>query len=118
MTPHLENFSGISTKEMDMSNPYLLAHGAHQTADEGRCAMEWVAYLAGEKHSDQPVCVSPVLRRYCISLNDRLGDDERQKLRPYLARTIGTAGEGRHLSPRLRRKFLVPASIAGVTRNV
>src|SRR5581483_222147 len=94
MTPHLENFSGISTKEMDMSNPYLLAHGAHQTADEGRCAMEWVAYLAGEKHSDQPVCVSPVLRRYCISLNDRLGDDERQKLLPYLARTIGTAGDG------------------------
>jgi hypothetical protein len=77
-----------------MMNEYFLSHGSHTSAADGRCAMEWVAYLAGEKHSDQPVCVSPVLRRYCIALNDRLGDEDRQKLRPYLARTIGTVGDG------------------------
>lgn len=78
-----------------MSDHYWLSKGAHGSSDEGRCAMEWTAYLAGEPHSDTPVCVSPVLRRFCISFNDNLSDSERQKLRPYLGRTIGTAGDGR-----------------------
>jgi hypothetical protein len=56
--------------------------------------MEWVSYLAGEGHSDSPACVSPVLRALCISLNDGLPDGPRQRLRPYLTRTIGTAGDG------------------------
>jgi len=56
--------------------------------------MEWVSHLAGEPHSDQPACVSPVLRAYCTSLNDSLDDKPRQLLRPYLARTIGTADDG------------------------
>ena len=56
--------------------------------------MEWVSHLAGEPHSDQPACVSPVLRAYCTSLNDSLDNGHRQLLRPYLARTIGTADDG------------------------
>src|SRR5690242_21404680 len=74
---------------------YHLSHGKHETASEGRCAMEWVAYIAGEPHTDQPVCVSPVLRSFGIALNDNWDDEQRQKLRPYLARCIGTAGDGR-----------------------
>ncbi len=76
-----------------MTQDYTLAHGTHATPDEGRCAMEWVSYLAGEPHSDEPACVSPVLRALCIALNDGLGYVPRQRLRPYLARTIGTAGD-------------------------
>jgi len=75
-------------------NPYFLSRGSHATADEGRCAMEWVSYLAGEPHSDSPRCVSPVLMKFCIRLNDALGDERRQRLRPYLARTIGTREDG------------------------
>ena len=56
--------------------------------------MEWVSHLAGEPHSDEPVCVSAVLRAFCIALNDGLDDGPRQQLRPYLARTIGTANDG------------------------
>jgi len=74
---------------------YRLSAGRHATPDEGRCAMEWVSYLAGESHSDEPSCVSPVLRAFCISFNDDLDDETRQRLRPYLARTIGTAQDGR-----------------------
>jgi hypothetical protein len=77
-----------------MSTDYTLAYGTHATALEGRCAMEWVSYLAGEPHSDQPVCVSPVVRAFCIALNDGLEDVPRQRLRLYLSRTIGTAGDG------------------------
>jgi hypothetical protein len=76
---------------------YTLAKGAHNTPDDGRCAMEWVAYIAGEPHSDSPACVSPLLRDFGMSLNDRWDDEQRQKLRPYLARCIGTAGDGRDM---------------------
>lgn len=77
-----------------MSTDYTLGHGTHATPQDGRCAMEWVSYLAGEPHGDEPVCVSPVLRALCIALNDGLGDQPRQRLRPYLARTIGTSNDG------------------------
>ncbi|MGH9380850.1 MAG: hypothetical protein ACRD2Z_09595, partial [Thermoanaerobaculia bacterium] len=74
---------------------YTLKHGSHDSPQDGLCAMEWVAYLAGERHSDSPECVDPALRRFGIRLNDALPDGPRQKLRPYLARMIGTAGDGR-----------------------
>ncbi|HTU27755.1 MAG TPA: hypothetical protein VMF07_00110 [Solirubrobacteraceae bacterium] len=77
-----------------MTADYTLSHGTHATPEEGRCAMEWVSYLAGEEHSDSPACVSPVLRALCIALNDGLPPGPRQRLRPYLTRTIGTAGDG------------------------
>jgi len=80
---------------IDQNNLYFLSHGKHETPQEGLCAMEWVSFLAGEAHSDAPECVSPVLRGFGISLNDQWNDEQRQKLRPYLARCIGTANDGR-----------------------
>ncbi|MFL5863180.1 MAG: hypothetical protein ACJ780_20810, partial [Solirubrobacteraceae bacterium] len=77
-----------------MSSDYILAYGTHASPQDGRCAMEWVSYLAGEPHSDQPTCVSPVLRAMCIALNDGLDHQPRQRMRPYLTRTIGTADDG------------------------
>jgi hypothetical protein len=77
-----------------MTSDYALAHGTHVTPEDGRCAMEWVSYLANEPHGDEPICVSPVVRAICIALNDSLEPAPRQRLRPYLARTIGTADDG------------------------
>ncbi|HWE12110.1 MAG TPA: hypothetical protein VG365_01285 [Solirubrobacteraceae bacterium] len=77
-----------------MSSDYILSYGTHARPEDGRCAMEWVSHLAGEPHSDEPACVSPVLRAMCIALNDGLEHTPRQRLRPYLARTIGTADDG------------------------
>jgi hypothetical protein len=77
-----------------MTSAYTLAYGTHPNPEDGRCAMEWVAHLAGERHSDQPDCVSPVVRALCVALNDGLDCAERQRLRPYLTRTIGTAADG------------------------
>jgi hypothetical protein len=77
-----------------MTSDYTLAYGTHATPEDGRCAMEWVSHLAGEPHTDEPRCVSPVLRALCIALNDGLDDEPRQRLRPYLTRTIGTADDG------------------------
>ncbi len=77
-----------------MRTDYALSYGTHATPEEGRCAMEWVSHLAGEPHSDDPVCVSPVVRAFCTALNDSLDDRSRQQLRPYLARTIGSVDDG------------------------
>jgi hypothetical protein len=103
-----------------MSTDYMLAYGTHAKPDDGRCAMEWVSYLAGEPHSDQPACVSPVLRAFCTTLNDHLEDGPRQRLRPYLVRTIGTADDGldeaRHGQPgaRVPHRNRAPGSLTVV----
>jgi hypothetical protein len=73
---------------------YRLSAGRHARPQQGRCAMEWVAHVAGEAHSDRPECVSLVVAAFARSFNDALEDETRQRLRPYLARTIGTAGDG------------------------
>ena len=67
-----------------------LQHGQHKSGDDGRCAMEMAALLAGEKHSDQPVCASPLVTRFVIRVNDRMNDDERQRLKPFIPAMIGT----------------------------
>lgn len=58
------------------------------------CVQEYVAYLAGEPHSDTPSCVSPVLAHFSIRWNDSLTNEPRQRLRPYAVRQIGTVGDG------------------------
>ena len=68
-----------------------LLRGSHE-ADHQFCAMELAAYLAGEPHTDHPACVSPVLGAFLRQWNDDLDDAGRQKLKPYIPRVIGTAG--------------------------
>jgi len=50
--------------------------------------MEWVSYLAGERHSNEPYRVSPVLRAFRRTLNEAMEDEPHQRLLPYLERTI------------------------------
>jgi hypothetical protein len=75
--------------------PIDLKSGSHRDPGVGMCFNEAASYLAGEKHSDSPQCVSPVIRRFGMALNDRLDDTRRQLLRPYVYRSLGTAGDGR-----------------------
>ena len=72
----------------------VLKNGSHRDREAGVCAMEAVAWLAGEPHSDAPVCASPVLSRFLMSWNDALDDEGRQKLKPFLSRVIGTRDDG------------------------
>ena len=75
-------------------NLITLDTGAHKTREDGVCLLEAVAWLAGEPHTDNPTCVSPVLGAYGRSLNDVLPDDKRQELKPYAPLMLGTAGDG------------------------
>ena len=70
----------------------MLKHGSHPSRKEGLCAMEAAAWIAGEKHSDHPVCVCPVIGAFMRSWNDGLPDDaERTRLLvPMLTKIVGT----------------------------
>lgn len=74
-------------------NKYYLDHGSHDDGTDGRCAMEWVAYIAGQEHTDSPHGVAGEVGSFCIELNDAFDNRTRQCLRPYLARTLGTEGD-------------------------
>ena len=69
-----------------------LTHGSHKTFKQGACAMEFAAYLAGEKHSDEPECVCPVLRVFVIAWNDGLptDDDRNRLLKPLIPQLLDT----------------------------
>ncbi len=69
-----------------------LDHGNHPSFDAGHCAMEAVAWLAGEPHSDAPACACPVIARAVIRLNDRISDKamRTELLRPLLPKIVGT----------------------------
>ena len=69
-----------------------LDHGGHGSFTEGHCAMEAVAWLAGEPHSDTPACACPVIARAMIRLNDRIKDQamRTELLRPLLPRIVGS----------------------------
>lgn len=88
-----------------------LQYGNHSTPEDGLCAMEMVAYLAGEQHGDHPDCVCPVLTGYTIRLNDAMPEHWRQQLKPYLPLLIGTrdgheVGRAELLAWRAIRVFL------------
>lgn len=70
-----------------------LRRGAHPTRELGMCAMEMVAWLAGEPHSDEPQCACPVLAALVRACNDTLSDADRNRyLRPLVPRLVNTRG--------------------------
>src|SRR5688572_12063833 len=72
-----------------MSGIFLKA-GAHTSLEQGGCVMEFSAWVAGEPHSDEPHCVSPVIGAFMRSWNDALDDETRQLLIPYAIKCVGT----------------------------
>ena len=70
-----------------------LSSGGHTSREDGMCATEAIAYIAGEPHSDHPACLSYILGAFMRSWNDGLPSDaERdQLLKPLLPLLVGTA---------------------------
>jgi hypothetical protein len=52
---------------------YFLSKGSHSSAGDGRCAMEWVSFLAGERHSD------PKRRRVARDLHGRMSRENERR---------------------------------------
>jgi hypothetical protein len=53
--------------------------------------MELASMLAGERFTDRPRSVSPVIGAFLRAYNDRLDDERRQDLYEYAARVVGTS---------------------------
>jgi hypothetical protein len=72
-----------------------LAPGSHSSPREGACVVELASILAGEEFSDRPRCVDPVIAAFLRGWNDRAGHADRQRLRPYAERIVGSRGSRR-----------------------
>ncbi|MEZ5962550.1 MAG: hypothetical protein R3F56_01775 [Planctomycetota bacterium] len=60
---------------------FPLSPGSHPSPDAGMCAMEMVAWLAGEPHSDEPLCACPVAGAVVRCFNDSIAStSERERL--------------------------------------
>ena len=57
-----------------------LSRGAHPSLEEGACAVELAAVLAGEPFGDRPAAVSPVVAAFLRGYNDAIDPDRRQDL--------------------------------------
>lgn len=51
--------------------------------------------IGGEKFTDRPNCVCPVIGSFLRSWNDRAGYADRQRLHQYASRVVGTGGHRR-----------------------
>jgi hypothetical protein len=74
------------------------------------CVMSMVAFLSGDRHTDEPRCASSVIRLFAIPINDGMDDESRQRLKPFAPRIIGT-NDGRDQE---RAKILRDAMLAEV----
>ncbi len=84
----------INPDRLNTLDSITLDRGSHHDFDDGHCAMEVVAWLAGEGITDAPQCASPVLTAFTININDSWDVGDRQRLKPFLPRMVGTAGDG------------------------
>jgi hypothetical protein len=82
-----------TTKRPALDLDSLTLHAGAHTPNGTFCLLEAVAYVAGEKWSDHPACVSPVIATFGRSWNDSLPDNAARDrlLKPLIPLMIGTA---------------------------
>jgi hypothetical protein len=67
-----------------------LSAGKHRSPEEGACVMELASLLAGERFSDHPRSVCPVIAVVLRGYNDGADEHRRQDLYRYAADAVGT----------------------------
>ena len=70
-----------------------LGRGKHTSPEHGACVMELASMLAGERFSDRPRTVCPVVGAFLRTYNDALDDECRQDLYRYAADVVDTTGD-------------------------
>jgi hypothetical protein len=70
-----------------------LAPGRHQGPGDEVCVMELASMLAGERFSDRPKSVCPLIGAVLRSYNDSLDEPRRQDLYRFSAQAVGTRGD-------------------------
>ena len=85
---------------LDPESIHLLKSSHTANKEQQWCVMEAAAYIAGERWSDHPKCVSPAITKFAIGLNDGWDDD--QPARQTRKRANGCSAIGSRGSMRLR----------------
>ena len=67
-----------------------LSKGKHTSAQDGACVMELASMLGGERFSDHPESVSPVIGAFLRAYNDWIDDRRRQDLYGYASKVVGS----------------------------
>jgi hypothetical protein len=67
-----------------------LGTGRHLSPSDGVCVMELASMLAGEKFSDHPAAVCPVIAAFLRAYNDSIDDRRRQDLYRYASAVVGS----------------------------
>jgi hypothetical protein len=80
--------------------------GAHRSPRDGVCLMELASLMAEEPFSDRPRCACVVIAAFLRDWNDRSGHAQRQDLRPYARRVIGSRSK-RSITHRRRDVCLI-----------
>jgi len=70
-----------------------LGRGKHSSPEHGACVMELASMLAGERFSDRPRTVCPVIGAFLRTYNDAVDDDLRQGLYRYAAESVGSLAD-------------------------
>ncbi len=70
-----------------------LAPGRHGGPGEEVCVMELASMLAGERFSDRPKSVCPLIGAFLRAYNDNVDDERRQDLYRFAAQAVGTRGD-------------------------
>jgi hypothetical protein len=70
-----------------------LGPGRHRDPGEVVCVMELASMLAGERFSDRPSTVCPIVGAVLRAYNDDIDDQRRQDLYRYAADSLGTRGD-------------------------
>jgi len=90
-----------------MSDPSFqtirLGRGAHASPLHGACVVELASMLAGERFSDHPRSVCPVIAGFLRVYNDRLREREMPELYPLAAMVVGSRSTLRVRRRRVRR---------------
>ena len=76
----------------ELPSDFSMVRGSNKTSGANMCVLEAVAYVSGERHSDHPRCVCPVISSFLRTWNDGLpGDVDRVRLlQPLIPDLIGT----------------------------
>src|SRR5699024_10381953 len=68
----------------------VLSCGKHNDPRDGACLMEYVSVLAGEKFTDRPSCVDPLLAHLARMVNDATSSSARHTLARLAIDLVGT----------------------------
>ncbi len=80
-----------------------LGRGKHESPDQGACVMELASMLGGERFSDQPTSVCPVIGSFLRAYNDSIDDERRQDLYDYASKIVGSRASDQVRRARARR---------------